>query len=853
MVKIKKSTYFWVSSLFFCAVLFGSLLGLGLSQTKYIMDNEYFTEFETALPTKLLDVNRELITQLAGEEKREIISLNELPQQMIDALIAREDRLFYDHDGFSTKAVFRAFGGKLLGMNLGGGSTLTQQIAGTLFCDRTDMSIGRKLKELWWAVQMERRYSKNEILELYLNKIYFGGGMYGVDAACKYYFGHNARSITPAEASILVIQLSNPTFYNPFDYPNRARDRQKDVLGSMVNLGYITQEQADESFNDYWSTFDYTRTSSSYQNNSDDKAPWFSEYVRRELGNLVYGTDDIYTSGFTVNTSLNLKNQYAAQSAMDTYIKFANNSYQRKKNENSNQAFKIYTPLTELLALTMNINEIKISESRNENVARSTFTKKINPVLDVMSLVCGLDDLKTSVVTKTNIQTKSDAQKNTVEGTMIALDNSNGYITALVGGSKFEKENQYIRAVQAELQPGSSFKPLYYTAAIESRNYTATTIISDTPQVFEYDDGRQYIPLNYRGEFEGDVQLWWALADSKNIPSIQVLNGIGFEAAIERSSSLLGIPKEKLASRGFEPVYPLGLGVCSVRPIEIVKAYSTFANGGKEVTPIAIRSVEDKNGNIKMNPEKEILKAKAAKGSQAQIIEPEVAFVMTKIMENTVKRGTLKGPTKFGKIFTQKKGNKEYTIPAAGKTGTTQNWTDAWATCFTPYYTTTFWFGFDKRGESLGPQLTGATLSGYAMANFMEKIHEDLPYKDWTRPAAGVTELTVCSVSGGILTPECGEHKTIQYYIEGTEPTQVCSYHAGSGANLKSLALYRLEREFYKSGYDWTKEITDDEPLYLELDGVSIGGSRRQNYNSSKFIIEEDDFGNAQDYNPFMD
>ena len=182
MTKIKTSTYVFVIGLFLCAVLFGAGLGLALAQTKYIIDNEQFTEFATALPTKLLDLNGELITELAGEERREIISIKKLPQHMIDALISREDRVFYQHHGFTIKAIMRAVVGKLTHRALGGGSTLTQQIAGTLYCDRTDMSYTRKLKELWWAIQMERRYSKDEILELYLNKIYFGGGTYGVNA-----------------------------------------------------------------------------------------------------------------------------------------------------------------------------------------------------------------------------------------------------------------------------------------------------------------------------------------------------------------------------------------------------------------------------------------------------------------------------------------------------------------------------------------------------------------------------------------------------------------------------------------------------------------------------------------------
>lgn len=854
-MKIKKSTYVFVFGLFFCAIFFGAGLGLALSNTKFIKDNEQFTEFSTSLPTKLLDINGELITELASEEKREIISIRDLPQCMLDALITREDRLFYSHHGYSVKALFRAVFGKLTGMSLGGGSTLTQQIAGTLFCDRTDMSIRRKLKELWWAIQMERRYTKDEILELYLNKIYFGGGTYGVSAASKYYFGHDATEITPAEAAILVIQLSNPAFYNPFEYPNRAMDRQKDVLNTMVSAGYISKKQADESFDDYWADFDYTRTATAAVFNHDDNAPWFSEYVRRELGNLIYGTEDIYSSGFTVNTTLNLKNQAVAQDVMDRYIRYANRTYQRSTGERTNQAFSVYTPMTELLALTFNLNNLKVSEQRNEAISKATYTSQINPVMDVMSLMFGVDSLKLGIVNKANQQAKVKVSKTTIEGTMIALENDTGYITSLVGGSKFDSENQFIRAVQAKLQPGSAFKPLYYSAAIDSRNFTPTSIISDTPVVFHTADGKPYIPQNFRGEWKGDVELWYALAHSMNVPSLKVLDGIGFEAGINRSIALLGIPKEEVPYRGFVPGYPIGLGVCSVRPIELARAYSVFANGGKEVTPIAIRSVEDKNGNVILNPEKEVRTALQAKGAAAQVISPQTAFIMTELLQNTVRSGTLAGPSSNGNKLRYRDSNgRLYKIPAAGKTGTTQNWADAWAVGFTPYYTSVFWFGFDKPGQSLGLQLTGSTLSGYAWADYMKKVHNGLPMKEFSKPATGVIEATVCSVSGGILTPECGNHKVTAWYLEGTQPTQVCSVHSTANSS-RTIGIYRLEKELYKAGFASELIIRDNSTLSFNLDKPLQSGDFGvfDTKLSPTDSQELDENGAAPNYNYLMD
>ncbi|MDD7610974.1 MAG: PBP1A family penicillin-binding protein [Spirochaetales bacterium] len=814
MAKIKKSGIVFLSLLFISSVSMGALLGWALSETKNIENSEYISEFDTALPTKLLDINGELITEFASDEKREIISFQQLPQHLIDALITREDRIFFSHKGFSVKAVMRAIFGKLTGKSLGGGSTLTQQIAGTLYCDRTDMSYTRKIKELWWAIQMERRYSKNEILELYLNKIYFGGGTYGVNAASKYYFGHGATEITPAEAAILVIQLSNPAFYNPFDHPNRAMDRQKDVLSAMVSNGYITQEQSDQSFDNYWDSFDFTRTSTSAYMMRDDKAPWFSEYVRRELGNMIYGSDDIYTSGFTVNTTLNLQHQQIAQSVMEKYIDIANTRYKNEHSSKSDIAFNTYVPLTEMLSLLFDIPSLKMSEKRAEQVANNTYISQINPILDVLSLITGQDKLKVNVINRATAIAKQEDEKTTIEGTMIALNHENGYIDALVGGSKFDSDNQFIRATQAKVQPGSTFKPLYYSAAIDSKKYTPTTQISDTPVVFHTADGKPYIPLNFKGEWEGDVSLWRALTRSMNVPSLKILDGIGFEAAIDRAVALLGIPKNEIASRAFVPGYPIGLGVCSVRPVEMARAYAIFANGGKEITPMAIRTVEDKNGNVILNPELDIRKEQAAKGEKIQVISPQTAFVMTKLLEQTVNNGGTLAAQAWHFNYRDENKNR-YTMPAAGKTGTTQNWADAWTCGFTPYYAAAFWFGFDKPGQSLGLNITGATLAGYAWGEYFDKIHENLPLKDWNKPLEGVIECTVCSESGQILTEACGDNKTTQWYLKGTEPTEICPIHSSTSSS--TMAINRLEREMMKTGLKLDFDF-ERKPLKLNLD-----------------------------------
>jgi penicillin-binding protein 1A len=470
--------------------------------------------------------------------------------------------------------------------------------------------------------------------------------------------------------------------------------------------------------------------------------------------------------------------------------------------------------MAELLSLVFNIPSLKVSEQRAEFVANNTFIKEINPVLDVVAMMTGTDKLKVNIINRANAIQKQNNEKTTIEGTMICLENETGYIDALVGGSKFDQENQFIRAIQAKIQPGSTFKPLYYSAAIDSRNFTAASEISDTPVVFHTADGKPYIPQNFRGEWKGNVPLWYALIHSMNIPSLKILDGIGFEAAITRAVDLLGITKEELPTRAFVPGYPIGLGVCSVRPIEMARAYAIFANGGKEVTPIAIRTVEDKNGNVIMNPELDIRKEQLAKGENIQVISPQNAFVMTKLLEQTVNNGGTLGGQKW-KFEYKAENGKTYKIAAGGKTGTTQNWADAWTCGFTPYYAAAFWFGFDKPGQSLGLNITGSTLVGYAWGDFFREIHRDLPGKEFTKPLTGVMEATVCSVSGQILTEGCGDRKTTQWFLQGTQPTEICSVH--SAQNNSAIYIGRLEKERYKSGAISQFKV-DTTPLSFNLD-----------------------------------
>jgi penicillin-binding protein 1A len=753
------------------------------------MRNENFTEFNSALPTKLYDIKGRLITEFFSEEKRNPVSINQLPPHLIGAFLTREDETFYSHRGFTLKSIARAAIGKLIGVNMGGGSTISQQLAGDLYDDRKDISLRRKIVELWWSLQIERRFSKPEILEMYLNRTIMGaGGLYGVEAASQYFFGHSARDCTPAESAIIAVQLSGPTLYNPFKNPQNARSRSRILLDQMVKNKVLGREEADASFSAYWDNFDYRRVASSAFYLREDKAPWFSEYVRRQLEeDLLYGSADLYSDGLSVYTTLDLDQQEIADAYMKRGIERANASYKRASEQRFANADALYTPIVELLGLSFDLNPLFVSSSKGEAQAYQYFTSSINPTIDTIALLFGLGDLK-GLANAGTARLKTDLEKTTVEGSFITIDNNTGYITTLIGGSNYGMSNQWIRATQSKIQPGSTFKPLYYSAAIDSKKITEGSMIYDAPTIFYNDDGTPYIPLNFKGEWMGTVLAWQALARSMNVPSVKVLETVGFDAAIERAAALLGVTDPKEIQKTFPRLYPLGLGIIGVSPLQMARAFSVFANGGKAVTPIAIRYVEDRNGNVILEPEKDAREALRRMGSSIQLISPQNAAVMTDMLKRVVASGTLAGASGSGSSMKQKgeKGNT-YSIPLAGKTGTTVNWADAWTVGFSPYYTAAIWFGFDKPGNSLGVEQTGATIAAPIWADYMRDIHKGLEYKDFPSPQSGISNVSVCAVSGLLPTEYCDEGKVNLLYLDGTQPIKSCDLHKEKGQETRDL------------------------------------------------------------------
>ena len=588
----------------------------------------------------------------------------------------------------------------------------------------------------------------------------------------------------------------------------------------MVKEGYITQKESDESFDDYWLNFDYTRINTSAYYNRDDKAPWFSEYVRRELADMIYGDDDIYKSGFTVNTTGNLAHLRQAQLIMERQIENANKQYQVESAYKQRYAVGTYLPMAEMAILLFDLKDLKMSGQRANSKTISNFTENITPMIDMFSVLCGIENLKVGIINRSTTMAQNKAKASTIEGALINIENDTGYITALIGGSKFDQSNQLIRATQAKVQPGSSIKPLYYSAGLDTKKITAATMFDDAPYKFTSPDGTPYLPNNYGGAWHGPTLMWKALALSLNIPALKLLEQTGFDASIKRMVDLLGIPEKELPSRAFIPGFPLGLGTCSVRPIEMARAYAIFANGGKAIQPTAIRTVEDRKGNIIINNDQKVREAIL---NPKQVISPENAFVMTKIMESSVTIGTLRygaamrsiDPSLTGSKFTfiDKQTGKTFNMPVSGKTGTTQNWGDAWAIGFTPYYTCAVWFGFDTPGKSMGMGMTGATLAGPPWGDFMMFANKDLPFKEFPMPEGKVHKATVCAETGEWPSENCKNVVTL-WFMDGTNPTEHCHIHS-EGSSGDIFVIRAQDAEIF-SGQKI--EIDDNGELELNLD-----------------------------------
>ena len=660
--------------------------------------------YDPDLITRIYSSDGEVLDELFFE-KRIFVSLDQIPNNMKNAVIASEDRRFYDHWGIDSKSILRAIVVNIISLGYEQGfSSLTQQVARTLY-DTIGFrkTITRKIKEIITAIQIERTYTKDEILEMYLNNVHFGHGTYGVQVAAKRYFQKDVSLLTLGESAMLVGILPAPARFSPITHPERAHYKRNVVLRVMRDGKFINKEMFLEAR--------AIERENVLVDQVKGAAPYFTEYVRRTMEK----EDDqlgvnIYRDGLKIYTTLDTRLQTVAEKSLNDAIK-------------NNQ------------------NKLNARLFNNEEEFSQLAYLGIFPEDTVKMMMQGDSALY-----------KDLRNKLLVQGAFVALDPNSGAILAMVGGRP-DYHDQYNRAVQAKRQPGSVFKPIVYTTAIDN-GYPVSKQLLNQPLVLRVlnseGEWEKWMPRNYDGSTSGLTSLREGIRKSVNLVAVRIVKELVPASEVTSTASRMGITTEIRA------VDAIALGTSEVYLLDMVNAYSAFSNKGLLNQPFGITRVEDRYGNV----------IKEYFPIREEVLREESAYVMTSMLQTVLDKGT-GGSARWKYIFYH---------PAGGKTGTTQNWTDAWFVGFSKQIAAGVWMGVDDPRVSLGEGQDGSKAALPAWASFMAEAHDTLGYRrvNFDRPD-GVIDYTICSTTKDRPTNLCPTEKEI--FIKGTEPSQVCKTH----------------------------------------------------------------------------
>lgn len=692
----------------FCSGLFVRYLARGLPSP------DKLETYEPDVITTIISANNAVIKELfKQEEERELVPLDRIPDDMKHAVIAIEDHRFYRHWGVDS---YRFFGAALKNIAAlrykEGFSTITMQLTRALYLDRKK-ELTRKLREILTAIQIEQRYSKDEILEMYLNNSYFGHGANGVQVAAQKYFHKNVDDLLLDECALLAAQLKAPTNYSPVSFPENARFRRNLVLKNMLDHGYINQVQYDDAINqDTIGKVKYELVTEIQS--TSGIAPYFTEAIRLELMKMEEEYNfDLYRDGLTVYTTLDTLAQAIAEQVVAEQLQIQqNNSYSRYRTLGQK------TELLEALSASKNIDRSKIPELAND----SAFMDSLLSI------------------------------ENVVQVAFVAMDLSNGDVLAMIGGKDFGAY-KYNRAVQAKRQPGSAFKPFTYTVALDN-GYNVTHELLDQPiPPIIMANGEPWTPENYNKTVGDWTTLREGMRHSLNLISVRLIQQIVPPKEVVTVAKNMGI------STPIAAVDAIALGSSGVIPIEIISAFSAFPNLGIKVDPVYIKEIKDHFGNIifeNLHPDKR------------EVLSKETAYIMTDLLKDVVRNGTGRNShLLYG-----------FDRPAGGKTGTTDDHTDAWFIGFTPQIVAGVWVGLDNPALSLGPGQSGAIVALPIWAKFMKAYHDtlDLPIEDFEMPD-GVEWLYICSDTKELASPYCPV-KVKEIFNSKFKPTKVCHIHS---------------------------------------------------------------------------
>jgi penicillin-binding protein 1A len=616
-------------------------------------------------------------------QNRVPVRLEEIPPGLIQAVISTEDRDFYHHYGVTLRGFLRAAVVNLRqGRVAQGGSTLTMQLARSLFLHQR-RELTRKIREILLAIQIERSYTKDEILEMYLNTIYFGPA-YGVEAASQAFFGKSVRDLAPAEYTLLAGVLNNPGYYSPYRHLDRAYKRRAVVLSNLVRGGYLSPADAE--------SIGQTEVQIVQDRSHDSIAPYFVEIIRQYLESH-YGVKKLYEDGLRVYTTLDARLQRIAESELETHLE------------------------------------------KMEQKEGYEFTKAV------------FDSL--------NAASDEPLKPKYLQGALVAVDPVTGEVKALIGGRDFET-SKFNRATQAERQPGSVFKPFLYTAALE-RGWTPASILLDTPVEVDTGSDELWRPVNFSGTFEGPVPVRYALAHSINVPAVRLILQLGTQPVLQMAHRM-GIQTR------IPDVYSIALGAGEAKLIELVGAYTTFANHGIRSRPHFFRRIENSRGEV----------LEEQRPFQEEVLDEPTNYVMVDMMRTALKEGTGRSAASYG-----------FHRDGAGKTGTTDQYTDAWFVGYTPDLVCGVWVGFDDK-ITMGRRKTGAVMALPIWAKTMSQYLEGSPESYFQRPD-GVVERLVCADSGQLPSLACTNvHNEI--FVESRVPTRICELHQPGVTDVRNQA-----------------------------------------------------------------
>jgi penicillin-binding protein 1A len=686
--------------------------------------------------------------EVVGEfaiQRREVISYEEISPKLKQAILAAEDSEFEQHFGLSVPRIVVTLITDIIYRRMHGASTLTQQLARKLFLT-DDKTPERKIKEALLAIQIEKRYTKNEIFTLYCNQMYFGHGVYGVQAASRLYFGKAAKDLTLEEAALIAGILQGNVRQSPYVNMDAALRRRNYTLSRMAEVGYISAEEAEAAKKKPIAMRGEPPTA------SPSAAPYFLEEVRKELEGR-YGAKQLYENGLSVQTALDLRLQDAATHALEEGLRRIDKrrGFRKPRRNVVTEGHTIESFRQPRWDRPMRVGDVvpavvvdveagtihARAGSLRISIGRTGYAWTTKPAGQLVTRGDLIEARLASIDTAGQDAEGGLEQPPAVEGAVLALDNRTGQIRAMVGGFSFER-SKFNRATQAYRQVGSAFKPIVYTAAID-RGYTPVTILMDTPASFSTGAGQPpYAPLNYDRKFEGPVTLRHALEDSRNVPAVRVMEGIGPVQVITYARRL-GLESP------LPPYLAVALGAAEATLMEMTSAYSVFPNQGVRMKPYAVMKVSDREGNV----------LEENRPEPRDAIRADTAYVMTNLLRGVVQRGTA---TKAAAL----------NWPIGGKTGTTDDYTDAWFIAFDPDITLGVWVGLDQK-KPIGHNQTGAEAALPIWIDIMKAWIGDRTEPPKFDPPGNIVFVAVDKGSGS-ATIEGAPGAISEAFIAGTQP-----------------------------------------------------------------------------------